>query len=72
MSRRERRAPGAGRDHARRHYEVRIDVIRPEVEFSFYRITRSGRDTLPALDQFTQMFAAAAQLSPSNAASRAR
>jgi hypothetical protein len=51
---------------------VRIDVIRPEVEFSFYRITRSGRDTLPALDQFTQMFAAAAQLSPSNAASRAR
>jgi hypothetical protein len=51
---------------------VRIDVIRPEVEYSFYRITCSGRDTLPALDQFTQMFSAAAQLGPSNAASGAR
>jgi DNA-binding transcriptional LysR family regulator len=59
-------------EHICRHYQVRIDVIRPEVEFSFYRITRSGRDTIPALDQFTQMFAAAAQLSPFDKAANAR
>jgi hypothetical protein len=42
------------------------------VEFSFYRITRSGRDTLAALDQFTEMFAAAAQLSPFDTAANAK
>lgn len=51
-------------EHICQHYRVRIDVIRPEVEFSFYRITRGGRDTLTVLDQFTEMFAEAAQKKP--------
>ncbi|HEY4350448.1 MAG TPA: LysR family transcriptional regulator [Paraburkholderia sp.] len=51
-------------EHICKHYRVRIDVIRPEVEFSFYRITRSGRDTLSLLDTFTEMFAQAAQQRP--------
>jgi DNA-binding transcriptional LysR family regulator len=51
-------------EHICRHYRVRIETIRPEVEFSFYRITRSGRDAQAALDQFTEIFANAAQQSP--------
>ena len=47
--------------HICRHYRVRIDAIRPEVELSFYRITRVGRDALAVLDQFTEMFTEAAQ-----------
>ncbi|HEY1609164.1 MAG TPA: LysR family transcriptional regulator [Paraburkholderia sp.] len=39
-----------------RHYRVRIKPMRPEVPLSFYRITRTGRDTLTSLDQFTEMF----------------
>ncbi|MFC0399749.1 LysR family transcriptional regulator [Paraburkholderia rhizosphaerae] len=51
-------------EHICRHYRVQIDVMRPEIEFSFYRITRSGRDTLAVLDTFTEMFAQAAQQRP--------
>jgi hypothetical protein len=51
-------------EHICRRYRVRIDPIRPEVALSFYRITRSGRDTLTALDQFTEMFTEAAQHHP--------
>ncbi len=55
-------------EHICRHYRVQIDVVRPEVEFSFYRITRGGRDTLTVLDQFTEMFAQAAQQDPARIA----
>ncbi|HVE10664.1 MAG TPA: LysR family transcriptional regulator [Paraburkholderia sp.] len=51
-------------EHICRHYRVQIDVMRPEVEFSFYRITRSGRDMLPVLDTFTEMFGEAARQKP--------
>lgn len=51
-------------EHICQHYRVRIETIRPEAEFSFYRITRGGRDTLTVLDQFTEMFAEAAQQKP--------
>ncbi|GAB2873946.1 LysR family transcriptional regulator [Paraburkholderia jirisanensis] len=51
-------------EHICRHYRVQIDVMRPEVEFSFYRITRSGRDMLPVLDAFTEMFGEAARQRP--------
>jgi hypothetical protein len=37
------------------------------VEFSFYRITRAGRGTLTVLDQFSEMFAQAAQRRPTSA-----
>jgi DNA-binding transcriptional LysR family regulator len=51
-------------EHICRRYRVRMDPIRPEVAVSFYRITRTGRDTLTALDQFTEMFTEAAQEHP--------
>jgi DNA-binding transcriptional LysR family regulator len=51
-------------EHICRRYRVRIDPIRPEVPLSFYRITRTGRDMLTALDQFTEMFTEAAQERP--------
>jgi DNA-binding transcriptional LysR family regulator len=47
-------------EHICRHYRVRIDPMRPEVPLSFYQITRTGRDTLTSLDQFTEMFTEAA------------
>jgi len=34
------------------------------VPLSFYRITRTGRDTLATLDQFTTMFTEAAKEDP--------
>ncbi|WP_158898666.1 LysR family transcriptional regulator [Burkholderia sp. L27(2015)] len=48
-------------EHACRHYRVRLDALRPEVELSFYRITRAGRGELALLDQFTEIFAQAAR-----------
>ncbi|PXW24754.1 LysR family transcriptional regulator [Paraburkholderia caballeronis] len=50
--------------HICSRYRVRIDMIRPEVALSFYRITRVGRDTLAVLDQFTEMFTETAQEDP--------
>lgn len=51
-------------EHICQHYRVRIDLMRPEVELSFYQITRGGRDTPAVLDEFTEMFALAAQQRP--------
>jgi DNA-binding transcriptional LysR family regulator len=42
--------------HACQLYRVRLDVLEPQVEFSFYRITRAGRGELVLLDQFTEAF----------------
>jgi DNA-binding transcriptional LysR family regulator len=46
-------------EHICQHYQVRVDQMRPSVEFSFYRITRAGRGELTVLDQFSEMFAQA-------------
>jgi len=54
-------------EHICQHYRVRVEVMRPAVEFSFYRITRAGRGTLTVLDQFSEMFAQAAQRRPTSA-----
>lgn len=47
-----------------RHFSVCVLPIVPEVEFSFYRITRSGRESLALLDEFTKIFVRAAQRQP--------
>jgi len=51
-------------EHICYRYRVRVDALRPEVPLSFYRITRTGRDTLATLDQFTTMFTEAAKDEP--------
>jgi DNA-binding transcriptional LysR family regulator len=51
-------------EHICYRYRVRVDALRPEVPLSFYRITRTGRDTLATLDQFTSMFTEAAKEDP--------
>ncbi|MDB5836363.1 MAG: Transcriptional regulatory protein [Caballeronia sp.] len=51
-------------EHICQHYQVRVDQMHPPVEFSFYRITRAGRGELTVLDQFSEMFAQAAQKRP--------
>jgi hypothetical protein len=51
-------------EHICYRYKVRVDALRPEVPLSFYRITRTGRDTLATLDQFTSMFTEAAKEDP--------
>jgi hypothetical protein len=51
-------------EHICYRYNVRVDALRPEVPLSFYRITRTGRDTLATLDQFTTMFTEAAKEDP--------
>lgn len=47
-----------------KHYQVRVRPIVPEVEFSFYRITRGGRESQSVLDAFTDLFVQAAQQRP--------
>jgi DNA-binding transcriptional LysR family regulator len=51
-------------EHICQHYHVRVEVMHPAVEFSFYRITRAGRGELSVLDQFSEMFTQAAQRRP--------
>lgn len=51
-------------EHTCYRYRVRIDALRPEVPLSFYRITRTGRDTMSTLDEFTRLFTAAAKEDP--------
>ncbi|WP_028208785.1 LysR family transcriptional regulator [Paraburkholderia nodosa] len=51
-------------EHICYRYRVRIDALRPEVPLSFYRITRTGRDTMATLDQFTALFTEAAKGDP--------
>lgn len=55
-------------EHICQHYRVRVEEMHPLVEFSFYRITRAGRGELSVLDQFSDMFAEAAQRRASPAA----
>lgn len=52
-------------EHTCYRYRVRIDALRPEVPLSFYRITRTGRDAMSTLDEFTRLFTAAAKEDPS-------